>query len=122
MLPCDHVHYDRSTGRSTLLGVFDELRAPRFPASTGPYAVYLNLTNMRGTYDLDARWLRGDTETEIAALVSAPRIVIADPLSRVEVALIGDDLPLPEAGRYVLRLRMNGRHVQDYVIIASEAR
>jgi hypothetical protein len=58
---------------------------------------------------------------EVSTLVSAPTIVVADPLSRVEIALMGDDLPLPEPGRYVLRLRMNGRHVQDYVIIASEA-
>lgn len=120
MLLCDHVHVDPSTGRHTLLGVFDEIEAARFPASTGPYAAYLNLTNMRGAYDLELRWLRGDTEAEIAARIAVERVDVPDPLSRVEISLPGRALPIPEPGRYVLRLFVNRRHIQDYVIIASE--
>lgn len=48
------------------------------------------------------------------------RVNVPDPLSRVELVLVGGGLPFPAPGRYVLRLLMNDRHVQDYVIMAVE--
>ena len=84
------------------------------------FAVYLNLTNMRGKYTLALRWLLGDTEEELAGLGALEPLELSDPLSRLELVILSEGLPIPSPGRYVLRLDANGRHLQDYVIIATE--
>ena len=121
MLLCEHVHQDRASGKSSLLGVFDELRVSRPAAALDAFAVYLTVTNMRGRYSIDLRWLHGDTEAELARIGETEPLDVSDPLSRVEIAVFGNGLPIPEHGRYVLRLHMNGRHVHDHVMIARES-
>lgn len=93
----------------------------RFPSTVDEYAVHLNLTNMRGSYDIELPWVRGDTEEEFATRPSAESVVIESPLARVPPALAGQDLPIAEPGRYVLRLCANGKHVQDHVTIVVES-
>lgn len=120
MLICDHIHRDTLSGKPTLLGVFDEIHPRAYPAELGPVGVYINLTNMRGRYALGLDWLRGDTEEELARIEVALRVDVQDPLTRVEAAVMNEHLPVPAPGRYVLRLRANGRHIKDLVIIAME--
>lgn len=121
MLLCEHVHRDSSSGKYTLLGVFDEVRVSRPAVDIETFAVYLNLTNMRGRYSLDLRWLHGDTEEELARAGAVEMFEVSDPLSRVEIVARGSGLPVTGPGRYVLRLRINGRHLHDYVMMAREA-
>jgi len=90
-------------------------------ADLDAFAVYLSLTNMRGRYSIDLRWLHGDTEDELARISETEPFDVADPLSRLEIVVLGNLLPIPEPGRYVLRLSINGRHVHDCVMIAREA-
>jgi hypothetical protein len=119
MLLCEHVHRD-SSGKLTLLGVFDEIRvAPA--ADLESFAVYLSLTNMRGRYAVDLRWIRGDTEEELARVGDIETVEVSDPLLRIEIAVVGSRFPVPGPGRYVLRLTINGRHLHDYAIMAKEA-
>ena len=122
MLLCEHVHRDSASGKHTLFAVFDEVQGSRFPVDLDTFAVYLNLTNMRGRYKVDLRWLRGDTEDELVHLGSLDDVEIADPLSRTELVLWGESLPFPGPGRHVLRLAMNDRHVHDYVRMVTETR
>jgi hypothetical protein len=116
MLLCDHVYYDPASGKHTLIGVFDSLWHPGRPAALGEAVIFLSLTNMRGEYAVETGWLRGDTEAELAR-VSVDPVTVADPLARLSVEIDAAGLPLPVAGRYVLRLRVNGRHVHDSVIM-----
>ena len=121
MLLCEHVHRDSMSGKHTLFAVFDEVEVRAFPVEIESFAVYLNLTNMRGRYSVDFRWLLGDTEEELARVGALDPFEVSDPLSRVELVILGGGLPIHGPGRYVLRLDANGRHLQDYVIIAIEA-
>lgn len=73
MLLCDHVRYDRTSGKHTLLGVFDSLWHPGVPVELGAAVIFLSLSNMRGAYTFDLAWLRGDTEEELAR-VSTERV------------------------------------------------
>jgi len=120
MLLCEHIHRDSSSGKLTLLGVFDEIRVSPPAVDLDAFSVYLNLTNMRGRYHLDLRWLHGDTEEELGRVGSVEPFEVSDPLSRVEIVVRGGGLPLPDPGRYVLRLQINGRHLHDYVIMVTE--
>jgi hypothetical protein len=122
MLMCDHVHRDRSTGKYTLLGLFDAVRPTGYPGAITGVGVYLKLTNMRGAYNLSLAWVRGDSEAELARVPTPPVIRVTDPLARVEVPIhVSTPLPVPEPGRYLLRLYANARHVQDLAIIATES-
>lgn len=116
MLLCDHAHRDPATGKFTLLGVFDRIHAKQFPAAHGPFAIYLNLTNLNGSYALRIEVLRADDESRIGETRAAQPIVVRDPLARVEMALnLPGGLPLAQPGGYVFRLVVNDRPIQDLV-------
>jgi len=121
MLMCDHVHRDRSTGKYTLLGLFDAVRPTGYPGSITKVGVYLKLTNMRGAHNLALAWVRGDSESELVRIPTLPVVRVTDPLARVEIPIhVSKPLPIPEPGRYLRRLSANGRHVHDLAIIAVE--
>jgi hypothetical protein len=116
MLLCDHAHRDPATGKFTLLGVFDRIHAKQFPAAHGPFAIYLNLTNCNGSYNLSIQVLRADDEAGVAETRAAQPIVVRDPLARVEMALnLPGGLPLQKPGAYLFRLVVNDRTIQDLV-------
>jgi hypothetical protein len=118
MLLCDHAHRDVSSGKFTLLGVFDRITVPKsFPAAHGPFCIYLNLTNMNGSYELAVQILRGEDESSIGETRSDKPIVVKDPLARVEMGMsLPSGLPLEKAGTVVFRLQANGRQIQDQVV------
>ena len=118
MLLCDHAHRDATSGKFTLLGVFDRITVPgTFPAAHGPFCIYLNLTNMNGSYDLAVQILRGEDESSIGETRSEKPIVVKDPLARVEMGMaLPGGLPLEKAGTVVFRLLANTRPVQDLVV------
>ncbi len=120
MLVCDHVHRDPTTGKHAL-GVFDNLRLPSFPAELSAFAAYLNLTNLNGAYSVELSGLRADTEVELARLSRSRRVTVRDPLARSEVRLrVPSGLPVPSPGRYILRLYMNRRYIQDFAMIVEQ--
>jgi len=116
MLLCDYAHRDPATGKFSLLGVFDRIHAKQMPAVHGPFAIYLNLTNLNGSYNLSIQVLRASDESTIGETRAAQPIVVRDPLARVEMAMnLPGGLPLQTAGSYVFRLVCNERPVQDLV-------
>lgn len=116
MLLCDYAHRDPATGKFSLLGVFDRIHAKQFPAAHGPFAIYLNLTNLNGSYNLSIQVLRAEDESSVGETRAAQPIVVRDPLARVEMALnLPGGLPLAKPGGYLFRLVVNDRSVQDLV-------
>ena len=118
MLLCDHAHRDVSSGKFTLLGVFDRITVPNaFPAAHGPFSIYLNLTNMNGSYDLAVQILRGEDESTLGETRSDKPMLVKDPLARIEMGMsLPGGLPLEKAGTLVFRLLANGRPIQDQVV------
>ena len=117
MLLCDHAHRDLATGKFTLLGIFDRVHAKSFPTTHGPFAIYLNLTNLNGSYDLAVQVLRSADESAVGETKSSQAITVRDPLARVEMAMnLPGGLPLEKPGAYVFRLVVNGKSIQDVVM------
>ncbi len=54
-LVCDQVIQDAQTGKKSLIGVFHELKASRFPAMHPALWIYANLTDAHGQYAFEIR-------------------------------------------------------------------
>ena len=121
MLLCDHAHRDPSTGKFSLLGVFDRIHAKAFPAAHGPFSIYVNLTNLNGSYDIAIQVLRGADESAIGETRASQALVVRDPLARVELSMgLPGGLPLEKPGSYVFRLQVNGRPIHDMVVSIAQ--
>jgi hypothetical protein len=120
MLLCDHVHRDPATGKFSLLGVFHQIhvKAP-FPATHGPFGIYVNLTNMNGSYSFLVRCTNMRSEDVIGETRTDKPLVIKDPLARVEFGFAIPGLPLPEAGAYAFQLFANDRLLDDRAIVVN---
>jgi hypothetical protein len=46
---CNHIERDRLTGVPTLVGALDLFLLDSFPGTTGPFSVWIQITNGNGT-------------------------------------------------------------------------
>jgi hypothetical protein len=118
MLACDHIWRDPSTGKWSLLGVFEWLHAEGEPLKGVALEVYVQLTNLHGAYDFELAVLRAQDDRELARYALGGRIHAHDPLRRMQVGFAVSQLKLPCFGKYVMRLLSDGRPLGDLVIWA----
>lgn len=105
-LVCDQVIQDAQTGKKTLVGVFHELRAARFPAVHPVLWVYANLTDANGRYGFQIRLLDVSRNT-VLGKGEPPPIDIQGPLLTTELSAQLRNVQLPEAGTYEFQLFTN---------------
>lgn len=118
MLACDHIWRDSTSGKWSLLGVFEWLHAPRAPLTDVSLEVYAQLTNLLGAYDFELAVLRAQDEREIARYALGGRMHAHDPLRRLQLGFCITRLELPAYGKYVFRLLAGGRGLHDLLIWA----
>lgn len=109
-LICDQVLHDAGTGKKSLIGLFHELRAERFPAVHPLLWVYANLTNARGRYQFEIRLVEMTENTELG-VGRPPPIEIPGPLQTTELSAQLRSVTLPRAGTYEFQLLANGELV-----------
>jgi hypothetical protein len=119
-LLCDAAVTDRGSGKITLVGVFDEIVAPAYPAACGQVAVYFKVTDLNGTYEFEVVVLAPDLTTVVGRVPLPPGTTVADPLRSFEGTGTLSRLDLPVAGRYAVRLLYNGLVADEFSIAASE--
>jgi len=121
MLLCDHVHRDPATGKFTLLGIFHQVNVKSsFPATHGPFGIYVNLTNMNGAYSFAVRCANMRDDSVVGETRTESPLVVKDPLARVEFGFAIPGLPIPEAGAYVFQLYANDRLLDDRAIVVQK--
>ena len=117
-LVCDQVIHDAQTGKKTLVGVFHELRAERFPAVHPVLWIYANLTNARGNYEFEIRFF--DVErNNVLGQGNPPQINIPGPLQTTELSAQLRNVQLPGPGTYEFQLLTNGNLVATKAIRVS---
>jgi hypothetical protein len=114
-LVCDQVIQDAQTNKKSLIGVFHELRALRFPAVHPALWVYANLTDARGRYEFEIRLLDVARST-ILGKGAPPPIDIAGPLQTTELSAQLRNVTLPSEGTYEFQLVANGELVATKAI------
>ncbi len=114
-LICDQTIHDAQTGKKSLIGVFHELRADRFPALHPVLWIYANLTNARGRYAFEIR-LVDVTRNTVLGNGTPPEIDIPGPLQTTELSAQLRHVALPSAGTYEFHLLANNELVATKAI------
>ena len=104
-LVCDQIIHDVQSGKKSVIGIFQDVRAERFPAVHPTLWIYANLTNGHGSYQFEIRLL--DAKNRILGSGAPPKIDIPSPLQTIEFAAKLRNVQLPEPGTYVFELRAN---------------
>ena len=109
MLICDSVITDKATNKKSLIGVFENINASKFPCAHHSLAIYIKLTDARGKYkfrlelvDLEENLIIGKTELP-------QDISINNPLGTYELVINFGGLTFKHAGEYDFRMFANNK-------------
>lgn len=116
MLVCDTAAEDPSTGKKSLVGIFDRVWAAKFPTQRA-ITIYAKLTDAQGYYRVKVRYVETGTGQTLAETEGEARM--ADRLVSAEFVLQTPPLPIPKAGRYEFQLWMNDVFVGSTFIDAA---
>ena len=117
LLLCDQVIVDAGTNKKSLIGVFENLNALVFPASTS-MAIYAKLTDAQGKYNFRVRIVHLKNEALLGEL-EIKDAEFADQLRPAELIINLPGLVFPEAGKYEFQLYANDVYLSR---ITMEAR
>lgn len=118
-LVCDHVIQDAQTGKKSLIGVFHELKATKFPAVHPALWIYANLTDAHGRYTFEIRLL-DVARDEVLGRGAPPAIEIPGPLQVTELSAQLRNVALPTAGTYEFQLLANGQLIATKAIRVTQ--
>ena len=103
MVVCDAIWRDPGTGKSFILGCFESISATEFPCTHPLIAVYVALTDGRGSTPIKLRLV--DVEAEEEPLVEMELDVeFQDPRMVAELTLHMKDVAFPKPGEYRFQL------------------
>ena len=109
MLVADVAIREEGTGKVSLIGIFDQIRAGTFPMSHGQLVVYARMTDAEGHYEFRLQLVR--LEDDLAIGEGVVQAEVSDRLAAGEVIFQLGGLRFERAGRYEFRLHANGRYV-----------
>ena len=107
LLLCDQIIQEAGTQKKSLIGVFHNIQAPRFPCTHPSLALYANLTDAAGTYTIEIRIVHLDTGNDLAK-ATLPPLEWRDRLAPAEICLQMQLLRFPAPGKYEVQLIANG--------------
>ncbi len=120
-LICDQIIQDSQTGKMSLIGLFQDLRADRFPAIHPTLWIYASLTDARGEYDFEIQFVDVE-ESNVLGKGTPPKIKIPGPLETTEMCAQLGNLQLPRPGTYEFHLIGNGELLATKSLRVSEVR
>jgi len=108
MLICDKVLVEAGTSKKSLIGIFENIKAYKFPCGHPFLAVYIKLTDANGMYKF--RLELGSLETgAIVGKAEMPKeINITNPLMTHELVFNLAGLRFEAPGKYEFRIFANG--------------
>ena len=119
ILICDQVIHELGTNKKSLIGIFEEIHLPKFPANYPRIAVYVNLTDAHGEYVLEMRLL--SEKGEEVGRGATPKVKIDNPLATCEFALQVQNLVFPSAGQFEFQIFANGEFLASKAFRVRQA-
>lgn len=115
-LVCDVAVKDPTTGKISLIGIFDKIHVKQFPAKR-PVSLYAKLTEAEGSYQFQAKYVYSNTGETLAE--AKGEFTAKDKLGTVELQLQYPPLPIPGEGRYDFQIWVNGQFLGQTFIDAA---
>ena len=106
ILICDQIIHEYGTNKKSLIGIFEEIHLPRFPARYPRIAVYVNLTDAHGRYALELRLVSSSDGGQLG-VGQTPPVQIDNPLKTCEFALQIQNLQFPQPGKFEFHVLAN---------------
>ena len=104
---CDQVIVDHFTGKASIIGVFDSLTAPKFPARHPSLAFFGQLTDGRGKVEITARLVDLKREDEVL-LEARMEGEFKDIRQIVNLIFNFGNIVFPHPGEYRLQFHAGG--------------
>ncbi len=104
MLICDYVITERGTNKKSLIGVFENIGAVKFPCTHYALSVYIKLTDAQGSYRFRLELIDLKTDTTIGKSEMPEEVRIPNPLLAHELVFNLRGIRFPHAGEYEFRI------------------
>ncbi len=101
MLLCDYVIEDKATNKKSLIGLFSNISAKKFPASHYRMNVFVALCDGHGDYKGELRCINADTADEISTMRGP--IEFPGPNAVLEFNFEMFGITFPEPGEYIMQ-------------------
>jgi hypothetical protein len=119
LVVCDNIHRDPGTGKVCLLGCFSVIHAKEFPATHPLIALYVSITNGRGTVPVRVRLV--DANEERAPIWEEEgEIELVDPRVVAEICYHLAGLTFDEPGEYRFQLFASNEFLMERRILIAQ--
>lgn len=120
-LLCDYIIQEHRTGKKSLIGIFHNIVAGKFPFAHPSLFIYANLSDAQGVYDFEMKLIDLESQS-IIGHGRIPKIEISDRLKPVEIAMNIRQLVFPNPGKYEFQLFANEELVECRDLWVTEPR
>jgi len=118
LLVCDDMIIDQETGKHSLIGIFDRIGAPQFPARHHRLSLYIELTNGHGQYDIKVGLMDVKADEEVIS-IGGP-MSFPDPLAVVKMRLRLNNVVFPRFSEYRFQVWANNELLMERRLIVSQ--
>lgn len=115
ILICDTACTDRSTGKHTLVGLWDRLTVAQFPTKR-PITLFMRLTDAAGYYKFEIKYVQLSSGKVLAK--AEGDLQALDRLKSSTLIMDFPPLAIPEEGRYEFQIWANDIYLGSTVIDA----
>jgi hypothetical protein len=116
---CDAVFTDPATGKTTLVGIFDQLVAGAFPARHPGFVAYARLSGLNGRYGIEVQIGAPDLQS-VVARGSIPDVQTSDPLEAWDMSVRFGGVEFAQPGWHPVRLLYNGVLADEFSLGVAE--
>lgn len=106
LLICDQVIVDKYSGKKSLIGIFENINAKKFPVQHPSLAIYASLTDAAGVYSIKVT-INELIENTIIGEATIPEMKFTDRLGLNEIIMNLQGLRFNQEGKYALNLYAN---------------
>lgn len=118
---CDSAIVDETTKKKTLVGIFDQVAAAKFPTNHHTATIYARLIDAEGSYDFTLQYVQVSSDRTLGELAIS-QVQIPDRLATYELIIRLPPLYIPEPGEYEFRIWANKKYVGSTSFKALQAK
>jgi hypothetical protein len=102
----------------SVIGIFDKMFAPGFPALNPTFAISLGISGEKGVHSLVLKIIHAETKKEIAK-VSKNDIEIKEGGGNARIVVTLVNIGFPDQGKYLIQVDVDGKVIdsENYLIL-----